>query len=112
MERRKGAHLRTALEIMGGIVAAAAVFVAVMQYDYTKRKDVSDAAKATSEKEHSALVEAVKAETEARNDGDGKLEEALAKLVDSQTQETKAVTTLVTEMRFILKKTGLDGVGE
>ncbi len=58
-ERRKSTRLRTFLEIAGGVVAVAAVFVAIIQYDYTKRKDAEAIAMANSDKEHGVILAAV-----------------------------------------------------
>jgi hypothetical protein len=112
VERRKGTRLRTLLEIAGAIVAAAAVYVAVAQFEYSRHKDAQDMANAVMEKEHNTLVDVLKAEAEARKEGDKKLELVVAELVKSQDEQTRAVTRLVTEMRFILRKLNLDGVAE
>ena len=110
MERRKGTRLRLFLEIVGAVIAASAVFVAIAQYEYARHKDEQAAFASSTKMQHEAILKAVEAETEARKDGDQRLADSVGELVKSQAELTKASTTLITEMRFILKKLDLDGV--
>lgn len=112
--------LRVILEIVGGVIAAAAVTVSLIQFHYQKSHDRQIADQEASDREHNSIVSIISAETEARKLSDGQIIDAMKQSQQDTNDAIKELTravnknattssAMLAELRIVMAKIGLDG---